>query len=144
MMVELLENRPGTSRSGKHSMLPARFNTVDFSNRRRLRDMIEHSVVRAFDVPECELRASTRWPQKVARARQVAMYLAHVSCGLSLTEVGHVFARDRTTVAHACSVIEDRRDDKTFDCILEMLERVALSNIYPRRLPAPFVRDGVL
>ena len=40
------------------------------------------------------------------------MYLAHVTCGLSLTEVGEVFARDRTTVAHACGRVEDLRDDR--------------------------------
>ena len=50
------------------------------------------------------------------------MYLTHVSCGLSLTEVGHIFARDRTTVAHACAVIEDRRDDPVFDRALELME----------------------
>ena len=52
------------------------------------------------------------------------MYLAHVVCELSLTEVGQLFARDRTTVAHACSLIEDRRDDKAFDRALDLLEGV--------------------
>ncbi|MGE0024726.1 MAG: hypothetical protein AB7S70_13975, partial [Hyphomicrobium sp.] len=46
----------------------------------------------------------------------------HVSCGLSLTDVGQVFSRDRTTVAHACAVIEDRRDDPAFDRALELME----------------------
>jgi chromosomal replication initiation ATPase DnaA len=62
-----------------------------------------------FDVEIADLRAPTRaWPQ-AAFARQVAMYLAHVVCGLSLTAVGTLFQRDRTTVAHACGVVEDRR-----------------------------------
>ena len=52
------------------------------------------------------------------------MYLAHVACGLSLTEVGQVFARDRTTVAHACGLVEDLRDDPAFDRSLELLEGV--------------------
>ena len=52
------------------------------------------------------------------------MYLAHVAFGLTLTEVGQVFARDRTTVAHACSLIEDLRDDLAFDRSLELLEGV--------------------
>ena len=32
------------------------------------------------------------------------MYLAHVGCGVSLTEVGHLFERDRTAVSHACGL----------------------------------------
>ncbi len=51
------------------------------------------------------------------------MYLAHVGCGATLTEVGILFERDRTTVAHACSVVEDRRDDPDLDCRIEHLER---------------------
>ena len=52
------------------------------------------------------------------------MYLAHVACGLTLTEVGHLFARDRTTVAHACSRVEDRREEPLFDRALQLLEGV--------------------
>jgi chromosomal replication initiation ATPase DnaA len=50
------------------------------------------------------------------------MYLAHVACGLTLTDTGRLFGRDRTTVAHACGVIEDRRDDPLFDRALDLLE----------------------
>ena len=32
-------------------------------------------------------------------------------CGMSLTEVGAMFGRDRTTVAHGCFKVEYRRDD---------------------------------
>lgn len=51
------------------------------------------------------------------------MYLAHVVCGISLTEVGILFGRDRTTVSHACGVIEDKRDDLAFDRTMDNLER---------------------
>lgn len=57
-------------------------------------------------------------------ARQVAMYIAHVGYGLTLTEVGRLFERDRTTVAHACCVVEARRDDKGFDEAVVLLELV--------------------
>jgi chromosomal replication initiation ATPase DnaA len=50
------------------------------------------------------------------------MYLTHVAAGLPMTEVGRLFARDRTTVAHASAVIEDRRDDPVFDRSLAVLE----------------------
>jgi hypothetical protein len=86
------------------------------------REAIEQAVVQVFGVGYNDLRRSTRGRAKVALARQVAMYLAHVGCGLSLTETGRLFSRDRTTVAHACGVIEDRRDDPTFDRALDLLE----------------------
>jgi chromosomal replication initiation ATPase DnaA len=89
-----------------------------------VRQLLDHAMSRAFRVPSRDLWSGTRGRPAAAFARQVAMYLAHVAFGLSLTEVGHVFARDRTTVAHACSLIEDLRDDLTFDRSLELLEGV--------------------
>lgn len=50
------------------------------------------------------------------------MYCAHVTFGWSLTESGSVFGRDRTTAAHACRVVEDRRDDPAIDCLLQSVE----------------------
>ena len=89
-----------------------------------LRRILEQTVAPAFAVARAELWAQTRGGPPEAFARQVAMYLAHVGCGLTLTEVGRVFARDRTTVAHACARVEDRRDDAKFDRSLELLEGV--------------------
>lgn len=62
-----------------------------------------------------------------AFARQVAMYLAHVGFGLSMAEVGKAFGRDRTTVVHACHLIEDRRDERRFDDLLDHLEQAAVA-----------------
>jgi len=84
--------------------------------------LITQAVASAFDISEQELRASTRRGAAVAFARQVAMYLAHVACGYSLTEVGILFHRDRTTAAYACRKIEDRRDDPDLDFCLDCLE----------------------
>jgi chromosomal replication initiation ATPase DnaA len=50
------------------------------------------------------------------------MYLAHTAAGLPLTKVAEYFGRDRTTAAHACRLIEDRRDDRKFDAELAELE----------------------
>jgi chromosomal replication initiation ATPase DnaA len=91
---------------------------------RALRQLLEHAVAQVFIVPSAELWSHKRGRPPVAFARQVAMYLAHVHYGLSLRQVGNVFARDRTTVSHACSVIEDRRDDPRFDRALECIEAV--------------------
>lgn len=64
-------------------------------------------------------------PRAAAFARQIAMYLAHVGLGMSMAEIGRAFRRDRTTVVHACHVIEDRRDDARFDRVLDHLEEAA-------------------
>jgi chromosomal replication initiation ATPase DnaA len=87
-----------------------------------LRGMLEQAVSRVFMVASSDLWSQTRGRSRVAFARQVAMYLAHVAWGLSLTQVGLVFARDRTTVAHACGLVEDCRDDPVLDRSLELLE----------------------
>ena len=86
------------------------------------RRVVEQAVAMAFQVPLRELRARTRRRAPIAFARQVAMYLAHVAYGLTLTEVGVLFTRDRTTVAYACGIVEDRRDDPIFDIFLDHLE----------------------
>ena len=69
------------------------------------REAIEQAVVQVFGVGQEDLRCMSRGRANVALARQVAMYLAHVVCGMTLTDTGRLFGRDRTTVAHACSVI---------------------------------------
>ncbi|MEM9055543.1 MAG: helix-turn-helix domain-containing protein [Pseudomonadota bacterium] len=75
-----------------------------------------------------ELKADTilrteRGSREIVQARQVAMYLAHVGLGLSLARVAAAFERDRSTVAHACHRIEEKRDDVAFDAWLETLEQ---------------------
>ncbi len=102
-----------------------------------VRRVIDPAVAAVFETDVDDLQASTRGSPRTAFARQVAMYLAHVVCGLSLTEVGALFARDRTTVAHACGVVEDRRDDPELDGRLEHLERAVASLI-----DALFARRG--
>lgn len=67
------------------------------------------------------VRADTGAP-RAAFARQVAMYLAHIGFEQSFETISRVFDRDRTTVSHACHVVEDGRDDIWLDCRLEALE----------------------
>jgi len=90
----------------------------------RLCRIIVYAISIVFDVEAAALRMQTRGSADIAFARQVAMYLAHVGCGLSLSDTGRLFGRDRTTVAHACSLVEDRRDDARIDRTLDLLEAV--------------------
>jgi len=86
-------------------------------------DFIKSSISLVFEIPIRELNARTRLSAKVAFARQLAMYIAHVRLGLKLGVVGGQFGRDRTTVAHACRVIEDRRDEPEVDFLADCMER---------------------
>ncbi|WP_245428661.1 helix-turn-helix domain-containing protein [Kumtagia ephedrae] len=80
-----------------------------------------------YSVPSKEMRRTGRPVADVGRVRQIAMYVTHVALGISMPEVGRGFARDRTTVRHACHLIEDMRDDIDFDRAVAMTERVALA-----------------
>jgi chromosomal replication initiation ATPase DnaA len=82
-----------------------------------------------------ELHSITRGSPRAAFARQVAMYLAHISLGASLTEIGSLFERDRTTVAHACALVEDRRDDPELDSKLDYLEQAVSAMLNAVSLP---------
>ncbi len=69
-----------------------------------------------------EILAPGRGSSAIAFARQVAMYICHVGFKASLSRVAVAFRRDRSTVAHACHVIEDRREDPVFDGWISALE----------------------
>lgn len=81
-------------------------------------------VAALFDLPSRELRRAGRSTIDIARVRQIAMYVAHVVLQLTMGEVGRGFGRDRTTVLHACHLVEDLRDDPEFDRIVATAERV--------------------
>lgn len=85
-------------------------------------DTVVALVSRHANVPLSMIFSHSRCRLAVARARQLAMYLSHVILGHSLTTVGAAFGRDRTTVSHACGLIEDMRDDPHFDAEVTALE----------------------
>ena len=93
-------------------------------------EIINAAVAATFTIPVAELHAPTRRRATVALARQSAMYLAHVTFGLSFTEVGRAFGRDRTTAAHACRLIEDRRGKAGLDTTLAELEHALCRNLH--------------
>ncbi|WP_425088038.1 helix-turn-helix domain-containing protein [Stappia sp.] len=90
-------------------------------------------VMSAFGVSPREIAGRSRGLAHVALARQVAMYMHHVVLRQTLTAVARRFARDRTTVAHACRVVEDRRDDPAFEECLDAIERAIQGAIGPLR-----------
>lgn len=90
------------------------------------KDTIDRLVGTVFAVSTDAIDQPTRGRAPIALARQVAMYLAHIGTSLSLSETARLYHRDRTTVAHACSLVEDRRDDPHFDRALDLLERAVV------------------
>ncbi|GGE95013.1 hypothetical protein H1W37_04500 [Stappia taiwanensis] len=91
-------------------------------------------VMSAFGVTQEDIDRRSRGPARTALARQVSMYLHHVVLERTLTSVAQTFGRDRTTVAHACRVIEDRRDDPEFEATLSALEEAIASGLRLVRL----------
>jgi chromosomal replication initiation ATPase DnaA len=85
------------------------------------------AAARGLAVPA--LLSPTRGKAPVALARQIAMYLMHVVLSRSLKQTGTLFGRDRTTVAHACALIEDLREDPRFDAALDTLETLITEGV---------------
>lgn len=77
-----------------------------------------------FNVSGKDIRNPTRSPAPVARVRQIGMYAAHTVLQIPMKEVGCGFARDRTTVQHAVNLVEDWREDREFDGIVDQVERL--------------------
>jgi hypothetical protein len=96
-------------------------------------------VAREFRLDMAALFAPTRGSPRAAFARQVAMYLAHTGFELSLETISRIYGRDRTTVSHACHVIEDGRDDIWLDCRLEALELFCRTGFEALRITMPGV-----
>lgn len=85
----------------------------------------------ALELSTEEVLSLQRGSAAVAFARQVAVYLCHTAFEMSLARVAVAFGRDRSTVAHACHLIEDRRDEAHFDIWIGSLEAML------REAPAP-------
>lgn len=115
-------------RADDRPQVPADFKTVG--------ELVTSVTARAFGVTPESLMVRSRSTADVAYARQVAMYLMHIVFGGTYQETGDQFGRERTTVAYACSLIEDDRDDADFDRKIEVLEDCLERLWYVERLRA--------
>lgn len=73
-----------------------------------------------------EITQPCRGTSNVSKARQIACYLLHTSLSLSLVDISSYFQKDRTTIGHACRLVEDWRDEPKFDDELIELEKTVL------------------
>lgn len=74
-----------------------------------------------------DIKRTNRGKANISVARQVVMYLLHTSMSCSYCEVASFLSRDRTTVSHGCRLIEDMRDDESFDKVITDMEYFALA-----------------
>lgn len=126
-MQEYSSNFPG--RYDQKTPQPGIFAEKSASRRAKIRakqaadvKLTCETVAKVYNILSVALASPTRGEAHVAHARQLAMYLAHVTFGMSLGAVGRHFGRDRTTAAYACRQVEDRRDNPRFDLMLDRLE----------------------
>lgn len=80
------------------------------------------AVAIEFGVPDLSLERPEQRNPLIDFARQVAMYLASSLFGMTMTRIGELFGRDRSTVSHALRVVEDGRTDPVFDSKIDRLE----------------------
>lgn len=71
-------------------------------------EAIQDAVCSVLAVERSDLLSSVR-TTRVARARQLAMYLARELTPHTVSEIGRAFERDHTTVAHALRAVDDRQ-----------------------------------
>ena len=72
-------------------------------------ETIQEVVASVLGVPRSELLSARRTP-RVARARQLAMYLSRELTPLSLAQIAREFDRDHSTVLHAIRTVSKRAE----------------------------------
>lgn len=95
------------------------------ADRRTTIEEIQRKTAEYYKLELRELHSSRR-ARRVARPRQVAMFLARELTSRSLPDIGRRFGgRDHTTVLHACRRIEELcRSDPVFQQEVEFLRKV--------------------
>ncbi|WP_428061967.1 chromosomal replication initiator DnaA [Brevundimonas sp.] len=81
-----------------------------------------HLVAARTGARPSQMMGRGRMHPRTARPRWVAMYLSHVAFGWTLERVSHVFGVNRASVGAACRWVEDERDRRTLDDLLNELE----------------------
>lgn len=71
----------------------------------RIRD-VEAAVCQHFNLTPADLKGRSRF-RRIARPRQITMFLCRELTGQSLTQIGTYFNRDHTTVIHASDRITE-------------------------------------
>ena len=84
--------------------------------------LCEAVAVAWFALTPDALRHATRGVPRVAFARHVGMYFAHVTFHATMTGAGRAFWRDRTTARYGCAKIEEWRENAVVEYAFDRLE----------------------
>ena len=110
------------------------------ASQRQAASLAGAGVVAAAGLSGAVLSVRAHGSRRVVRARQAAIYLAHVGFGLSQRQTAVLYGRDRATVRHACACIEGLRDCARFDRAFDCLE--AALRVFRGSLPCALPREG--
>ncbi len=91
---------------------------------RLLATFVNQMVASAFELTSERLLRVDRGSASANRARQISIYLMHTVLSFPLVKIARVYKKDRTTIGHACRVIEDLRDNPAFDDKIIELEEI--------------------
>ena len=81
-----------------------------------------HLVAARTGAQPSQMIGGGRMNPRTARPRWLAMYLSHVAFGWTLERVSHVFGVNRASVGTACRWVEDERERRNIDDLLNELE----------------------
>ncbi len=117
--------------SGDYRALPsgtAEANEIILTAKNGL-EILQHAVRQALSNIARLKSGAARITGLRVSLRHLAIYLGHVVLGLSQRLIGKAFHRDRSTVRYICARIEDFRDVKSFDRMLDAIEAAVLAFI---------------
>lgn len=99
--------------------------SITKSGDKLLATFVNQMAASAFELTSERLLRVDRGNARATRARQISIYLMHTVLSFPLIKIARIYKKDRTTIGHACRVIEDLRDNPAFDDrILELEETV--------------------
>lgn len=81
-----------------------------------------HLIAARTGAHASQMTGRGRMNPRAARPRWLAMYLSHVAYGWTLERVGHVFGVNRASVGAACRWVEDERERRSIDDLMNDLE----------------------
>ena len=113
------DNSASNRANSRNSISACRSSRAEFATR-----LVVRLVTNSQNLEEAAVMDTSRGSSEISRARQIAMYLLHTSLSMPYGTVAKLFARDRTTVAHACRTIEDLRDVPASDDEIMKLEGI--------------------
>lgn len=92
-------------------------------------EFIQGVVSKHYNIP-LEILLSKNRQKNISKVRQIAMYILKELTNYSLPEIGDAFARDHTTVLHACrKMTELMNSDQDFNSEIKRLSKLVVDDL---------------